>query len=93
MTIIISITVKLAPIFQLQKLLEKHILHSGTCKNNTDSFTTLTPKQQHMLQAILDDSYMQFITLVAREHNLTIHEAINGQMANFLLINRHLIYD
>ena len=75
-----SIGVYLPYLFQLREFMEQYKVHytpiaAGTYKSTTDPFIDITPEQKELLQSMVNDSYDQFINLVAKSRKLSITSA------------------
>ncbi len=74
--------------FKLQELLEQYhikynLLKAGDYKGATDPFSRSSSEENTMLQAVLDDTYAQFVQAVAASRNLplaTSSEWANGRL-------------
>jgi len=80
MALIGSIGVSLSYLFQLRQFIEnyniKYIpLTAGAYKSTGDMFTDITPEQKALLNSMLNDSYEQFVSIVAHSRKLALNTA------------------
>lgn len=80
MSLVGSIGVCLPYLFQMREFIEKHTITyipmtAGAYKSTADPFTDLKPEQKTLLQSMLNDSYEQFITMIAHNRKLSTSTA------------------
>lgn len=76
-SIIGNIGSKLSTQFKVKQFLQDykittHSISTGQYKDIMDPFCDLTPEQQHMLQQVSDDCYLQFVKDIAKQRHLPI---------------------
>jgi protease-4 len=74
-----SIGAKISTQFKFKELLEKydvktHSISSGSHKNATDPFVSMSQDQEKMLQAVTDNSYEHFAADISKYRHLNINE-------------------
>lgn len=75
-----SIGSRISHLFQLNAFLEKHdigytVIKAGTYKASTDPFVTISEEDKAHLQAVVNNSYDQFVEDIAHNRKLAIQNA------------------
>jgi protease-4 len=76
MSLLGSVGVTIPYLFQVRQFIEDHKVYyepiaAGSYKLMTDPFSNLTPEQKALLQGVVDDSYNQFVEIVAHNRKLS----------------------
>lgn len=75
-----SIGSRMPHLFQLSDFLEKHnvgytLIKSGTYKASSDPFVNMSEEDKNHLQAVVDNSYEQFVEDIAHNRKLAVQNA------------------